>query len=152
MRVLKLHGGWYRRPNGVYFDHAYFLDPFRFAENGESIELTDPAHRDLGLPEHAVLLYPSFLKQLDVPEMLRVWEEADCALRGATRVRIIGYSLPASDGAVRALLNPLRSRADRGEAKVRVSDPNAEARARWQVLLGERVAVDDELLGGNAAD
>lgn len=148
--VLKLHGsfGWYRGPKGLYFDHAYFLDPFRFEQGGNSIEFTDPAHRDLGPPEDAVLLYPSFLKQVDEPEMLRVWDEADRALREAASVRVIGYSLPASDGAVRALLNPLRSRAERGEVEVRVSDPNAEARQRWRDLLGEKAAIDGKRLGG----
>src|SRR5437016_9706625 len=153
VRVLKLHGsfGWYRGPKGVYFDHAYFVDPFRFGQDGNWIEFTDPAHRDHGPPEDAVLLYPSFLKQVDEPEMLHVWGEADRALREAASVRLIGYSLPASDGAVRALLNPLRSRAERGEVEVRVSDPNAEARARWRVLLGQGVVVDGEHVGGEAA-
>lgn len=138
VRVLKLHGsfGWYRRPSGLYFADA-LLDLPRF-------QLTDPNNNDLvlGPPENRILLYPSFLKQLNDREMLRVWQQADRALREATQVRIVGYSLPRSDGAVRALLHPLRCRADCGEVFIHVSDPNAEARQRWQELLGENVMID----------
>lgn len=77
---------------------------------------------------------------------LRVWETTDHALREVANVRVTGYSLPASDSAARALLNPLQSRANRGGVEVRVSDPNAEGRQRWRDLLGERVTIDDERL------
>ena len=58
--------------------------------------MTDPAHPESGAgpPEKQVLLYPSFLKQLDQPDLLCVWNKADRALREATRIRIFGYSLP----------------------------------------------------------
>jgi hypothetical protein len=155
VRVLKLHGsfGWYHGSSGLYFDHTSFLDPFGFAQGRKPIELTDPNHKEPGTgpPENRVLLYPSFLKQVIAPEMLRVWEEADRALHEAARVRVIGYSLPSSDGAVRAILNPLRCRADHGEALVWISNPNAEARQRWRELLGQRVTVDDNRLGSESA-
>jgi hypothetical protein len=90
VRVLKLHGsfGWYRRSSGLYFADA-LLDSF-------SPQLTDPNQPEPGLgpPENRLLLYPSFLKQVNDREMLRVWQQADRALREATQVRIVGYSLP----------------------------------------------------------
>lgn len=43
-----------------------------FHRDGRPIQFTDPSHRDLGPPKDAVLLYPSFLKQVDELEMLRV--------------------------------------------------------------------------------
>jgi hypothetical protein len=140
VRVLKLHGsfGWYRWSSKLYFDDT-LLGPFGF--------LTDPNRPGVGPPENRVLLYPSFLKQLNDPEMLRIWQQADRALREATQVRVVGYSLPRSDGAVRALLNPLRCRADCGEVFVHVSDPHAEARQRWRELLGQSTTIDDTRLG-----
>lgn len=71
------------------------------------------------------------------------WAEADLALRAAMIVRIHGYSLPASDTGVRALLNQLRSRLERDRVEVHVSVPDREGRDRWRDFLGPGALIDD---------
>lgn len=149
--VLKLHGsfGWYRTAGGLlYFEGPEFL---RFLPDASAhhphVPWCDPMPPPIGRPTNPLLLHPSFLKQLAGSELQEIWAQADAALRAADSIRVVGYSLPPADSAVRALLNTLRWRGDRGEATIYVSDPNAEARRRWSEFLGSSARIDGEKLG-----
>src|SRR5262245_15494935 len=81
IHVLKLHGscGWHRRSaDRFYFDHYLFLDRFGFESEGEPFYFADPMHPDYDLDD-PILLYPSFLKQLDDPHLLAIWRAAHAA-------------------------------------------------------------------------
>lgn len=145
VHVLKLHGsvGWHSLPrkNSWYLRYANFLQFLPIAVRGEHLLLQDPreTERPYGWHESRVLIRPSFLKRLQSPVLQDIWRIADKYLHTADEVKIIGYSLPESDGAVRALLNPLGRRLEDGDVEVTVVDPDQEALNRWQGLLGERV-------------
>lgn len=146
--VLKLHGsfGWYSRlVGGLYFGDM-FLTEFGFERDARPLYIKDPLAPSYGPEEDPVLLYPSYLKKLDNKELQTVWQAAKRALDEADEIEIWGYSLPASDTAVRTLLNVLAFRLEQEEAAVVVHNPNAEARARWAEFLGPRVQLDDSRL------
>lgn len=90
---------------------------------------------------------PSYLKSLHTPVLQEIWQLAVEALHSADQVKIIGYSLPESDGAVRTLLNPLRSRLGGGNAQVVVVNDDPNALDRWKDLLGDRAELRREKFG-----
>ena len=92
------------------------------------------------------LLYPSFLKRIELPQLQKIWHEASVALCSADEVDIWGYSLPESDMAVRVLLNCLRFRSQAGDAQVTVHDKGDETLDRWRTFLGEKAIYKCEVL------
>jgi hypothetical protein len=100
----------------------------------------------MGPPDGFLLGYPSFLKQVRGQEMQSIWYQAARALDEAESVEVWGYSLPQSDTAVRTLLNCLTFKLTQGKVEVRVHDPLAEVRDRWQEFLGEGAKIDDVVL------
>jgi hypothetical protein len=154
VKVLKLHGsfGWLLRRNSIVFGHDEYLSYLRFSWNGTDLDLWDPQEVDsIGIPDSRVLLYPSFLKRIDVSELQRAWYRAAEALRQADQVDIWGYSLPESDTAVRTLLIVLRERSESGDLLVTIHDPKRETRERWQSFVGEKAKYRDDSLGPIAA-
>jgi hypothetical protein len=146
--VLKLHGslGWYR-----YLDELYLADDLLndfLSEEDEDMPVCDLQARKQGQgrDHDPVIAYPSFLKRLDVPEILEIWRQADTALRNANEIEIWGYSLPESDAAMRALLNPLRGKAA-GTVQIHVAG-DGRALDRWRTFL-PRATVDHAKLGLN---
>ena len=140
--VLKLHGsiGWHSSATGrVYLEHPRFLSCL-----GDGT-LMDPEAPKQGVPEDPVLLYPSFLKQLNGPVMQEIWHLAAQSLSRAKVVDVYGYSLPESDVAVRTLLNVLRFRSEAREVRMRVHDKSPDAQDRWRAFLGDKPVVDDRL-------
>jgi hypothetical protein len=139
IHVLKRHGscGWHRKIAGeFYFDHYEFLDRFGFvADGGRNVYFADPENPDYGL-DGPVLLYPSFVKQLDDQHLLTTWREAHKAVQRAELVDVYGYSLPMADGAIRVLLAPLRQRSEEGAVRIHVREMMPDAQERWRALLG----------------
>jgi hypothetical protein len=81
-------------------------------------------------------------------ERLRdIWSQAGDALASADQVDIHGYSLPASDGAARALFNQLRIRLRDGRTHVHVHDPNDAVRKNWRAFLGKAAKITADRLG-----
>lgn len=148
VQVLKLHGsfGWRRTDFGVYLDSNMLLRDFDFHFDGERIRLVDSAEPESFRDDPPLIAYPSFLKQLDHPIVDRVWRNASEALAHADSVEVWGYSLPASDGAIRALLQGVSTRVRRGELSVVVRDPSQSVLARWKALLSERIEARREQL------
>jgi hypothetical protein len=143
--VLKLHGsiGWHPSESGeIYLDHPRFLSEFDFQSNAGRVDLMDPAAPKSGPPEGSVLLYPSFLKQLNGAVMQQIWRFAAKCLENAQRIDVYGYSLPDSDVGIRALLNVLRFRSQSNEVDLRVHDPSKDAQDRWRQFLGDRACID----------
>jgi len=141
IHVLKLHGscGWHRRgAERFYFDHYQLLDWFGFVFEGEPFRFADPMHPDYDLDD-PILLYPSFVKQLDDPHLLATWRAAHAALDTTDVLDVYGYSLPKADGAVRVLLAPVRQRSEAGTVRIHVRERMADAQARWLDLLGPSI-------------
>jgi hypothetical protein len=151
--VLKLHGsvGWHRSQGGrLYFDRNHgYLQYFEYKEGGVSIPLVDP-NAPGGPSLDPVLLYPSFLKQLSGYELQLVWRKAQEALGTMECINVWGYSLPPSDVATRTLLNPVRSRLERKDVRVRVHDPSPDICARWEEFLGPLAEIDNGCLGAES--
>jgi hypothetical protein len=143
--VLKLHGsiGWHPSESGeIYLDHPRFLSEFDFQSNAGRVDLMDPAAPKSRPPEGSVLLYPSFLKQLNGAVMQQIWRFAAKCPENAQRIDVYGYSLPDSDVGIRALLNVLRFRSQSNEVDLRVHDPSKDAQDRWRQFLGDRACID----------
>jgi len=136
--VLKLHGsvGWRRDGDNVYLDSVMLLREFGFYFDGDPIELIDTLEPDFAGRDPPLIAYPSFLKQLDHPILDEVWRQAADALATADEVDVWGYSLPSSDGAIRALLQTLSVRLRRGSCSVVVHDPSETVLRRWKAFLG----------------
>ena len=152
VKVFKLHGslGWHRSTDGgtVTLSHSRFLQKLGLKDrSGRFLSLRDQAEpRGLPLGDWLVLP-PSYLKQFAVGTMQSIWAQAAHALTRAEEIHIIGYSLPASDLAIQALLNPLRLRLDGAEVSVIVNDPKPETRQRWRRLLGENAKIFEQGVG-----
>jgi len=151
IRVLKLHGsvGWYRFGDEVYFTTDFPRDFSPPEEEGvyDPLALSRGSRPDYG----PVIAYPSFLKKLDISATLKIWQQADAALRQAGEIEVWGYSLPESDSAIRVLLNPLRARLAEDQVRVSVhvpfdNIPAGETRARWKAFL-PGAQVDKQRLG-----
>jgi len=165
IRVLKLHGsyGWWTwteqaaalaGPGAIYLapgllDFLPFRGPNTLSQEGKFAYV-----HEIGLPDPAdafqtarVMAYPSFVKQIPNGHMQDIWEFAGQALAAASSLKIIGYSLPRSDAAVRALLAPARRRALRGSLEVTVINPSEAAVNAWRDFFGTRVFHDFRNVG-----
>jgi hypothetical protein len=140
IKVLKLHGsfGWNLRGHRVTFDNARFLRefPVKLPRQHPAAEIVDPDFEQIHMRDDFGFLYPSFLKRIDAPPIQTIWRRAADALAVADRVDILGYSLPASDGASRTLLHALANRAARNEVSVTVTDLSPESLHRWTQFFG----------------
>jgi hypothetical protein len=151
VKLLKLHGsfGWYLdRQNSIYLSRARFLQhlPLRHGTSEVLCEdRAEPLNQTSTQPR--ALVYPTYLKRLEYPQLQAIWSRASTALRDATEFHAIGYSLPLSDTAIRVLLNPLRGRHERGEARILVEDPDPGAQGRWKTLLGEDIDISERSIG-----
>ena len=147
VKVLKLHGstGWFRttdeEDSTLYFKYASFLQYFSLSNHLECHHADEPPPGH-GADMNPVVVFPSYLKQLDDPILQSIWDQAGTALHTATNITFIGFSLPKADVAIRALLNPVRRRLSDGMCEVTVmvaSDSQAEK--RWKRFLGDRVQI-----------
>jgi hypothetical protein len=138
--VLKLHGsyGWRSVNDRFFLDGHKYLPLFTFPLLEGSTPLRDTDEPMDYSPSDLVLLYPSFLKQVGHPVLASIWMLASEHIWKATLVEIIGYSLPVSDSAARALLLPLILRLNSGAAQVVVRDPSAHTLKRWRTFLGTK--------------
>ena len=146
VKILKLHGsfGWRRTDHGVYLDSTMLLHEFGFYFAGNPIRLRDSDEPERYEPDPPLIAYPSFLKRLDHPTVDSIWRDASEALARAESLEVWGYSLPASDGAIRALLQTVSVRARRKELDVVVYDPSQCVLKRWKRLLGDGIQVRQE--------
>ena len=147
VKVLKLHGstGWFRttdeEDSTLYFKYASFLQYFSPANHLECHHADEPPAGH-GPDMNPIVVFPSYLKQLDDPILQSIWDQAGTALHTATSITFVGFSLPKADVAIRALLNPIRRRLSDGMCEVTVlvaSDSQAEK--RWKRFLGDRVQI-----------
>ncbi len=152
VKVLKLHGsiGWHLNDGKFYLDKFNFLRYF-----GLSKGIFDVNCPHIGRPENPVMLYPSYLKQLNNLQLQQIWSQAAAALNKAKQVTFVGYSLPEADMGVRVLLNPLRVRLNMKKVEVNVvlgpkptnnTDLNARNNLieRWRSFLGDKIKFHDK--------
>lgn len=128
-KLLKLHGsiGWHQDGKGKFYLRS---DNFLQCILSNSYICDEDKPLLPRPPENEVMLYPSYLKQLENLTLLKVWGEAKKALETATSVTIVGYSLPKADVAIRALLLTLRNNKVPVEI-VSLANKKSEERARW---------------------
>lgn len=146
VKVLKLHGGtgWFRTEENagkIYLRHARYLQYFTLPGHPEihDIECPQPGH---GPDLHPVVVFPSYLKNLEDEVLQAIWDQAARALYSSDRITFVGYSLPAADVAIRALLNPIRKRLADGNCSVTaVVGDDSHAERRWKTFLGHGVIV-----------
>jgi hypothetical protein len=166
IKVLKLHGsiGWIESSDKkeIYLDETYSSHLLiRPKDNNISfskrrISLADQSTREVRsqgpkrLGEQFLIL-PSYIKQLDNTYLQSIWNQASTALKKATEVIFVGYSLPSADVAIRALLNPLRKRIEgkrisskRLKITVVIGKNDKEVENRWKQFLGEDIIVDTQ--------
>ena len=144
--VLKLHGsyGWRSVNDRFFLDGPEYLAGFTFPLLDVSTPLRDADEPTDYSPSDLVMVYPSFLKHLARPMLADIRTLASAHLWHANFVEIIGYSLPASDSAARALLLPLILRLNSGAARVVVHDPSARTLERWRAFLGSKAELRQE--------
>lgn len=152
VKVLKLHGsyGWRQKEGSseLYLKDANYLHYLPIRYSNQDIYVVDSGEPSFYQDDvKPVMVYPSFLKQLEGLQIQSVWYSAAKALDKADEIHIIGYSLPESDTAVRTLLNTVRFRLEKDVLKVIVDDPDSETRQRWGNFLGEKVILRDRSLG-----
>ena len=138
IKVLKLHGcfGWRETGSVFFLEGPEFLDVLGI-RCGQRMEPVHDANEPTTYqPSDAILAYPSYLKKLTHPALASVWQKASAAILSAKTVKVVGYSLPESDSAIRALLLPLRERLDNGAASAEIIDKSQGTLNRWKDLLG----------------
>jgi len=150
VKILKLHGslGWrYNSDDTIYFPFNKYLKSLPLPANKEPVFVRDLAEpKGTHQYDPLVVIYPSYIKHLKGEQMQRIWFQAGNAVSKAEEIRIIGYSLPESDFAVRTLLNPLRFRSQKKDVKIFVDDPDPKTRKRWRDFLGDSALIRDRCL------
>lgn len=148
--VLKLHGsfGWKTADNVFFLDGPHYLNGFPpLRAGGYEFSLRDNDEPESYIQTESVMAYPSFLKRLAHPILHQVWLSASDFLGRAESVEIVGYSLPSSDSAARALLLPLALRCRAGAIQTIVRDPSKETLDRWRDFLGSEAEYREEGIG-----
>lgn len=153
VKVLKLHGsfGWRVKESEdversgkpqIIFNYAGYLQHFPFKHKNCNYVFKDSWKGSVADFNKLALLYPSFLKRIEIPQLQKIWYEASDALRSADEVDICGYSLPESDTAVRVLFSCLRFRSQDVDVQVTVHDKSDETLERWRAFLGEKAILE----------
>lgn len=134
LRLYKLHGSlnWLgcSRCGNIYVNFARTLVTLADSKGQWST-----CHCGYG-PLRAVLVAPSFVRRYRDRNLLSVWRSAAEALRLADEYVFIGYSLPAEDIGIRALLlRSLLSRGSRSHPSTRVVSVGHDALPRYRQLI-----------------
>jgi len=87
-------------------------------------------------PLRHVIVAPSFVRNVQDPNLLSVWRSALAALRRAGRWIVVGYSLPPEDVAIRTLLlRGVHARDQRRKLEVVVVQKGVAAEARYRMMF-----------------
>ncbi|MGG2196433.1 SIR2 family protein [Paenibacillus validus] len=86
-----------------------------------------------------VLITPTMLKDYNIPELPRVWNEAFQALSTATKLVFVGYSLPPADFAIIELIKRAIHMKLRLE-EVHVIDIDRDLEDRYKKIFGNKVS------------
>jgi hypothetical protein len=87
-------------------------------------------------PLRHVIVAPSFVRNVQDPNLLSVWRSALAALRRAGRWILVGYSLPPEDVAIRTLLlRGFRARDHDRKLAVVVVQKGVDAQARYRMMF-----------------
>ncbi|HKV74111.1 MAG TPA: hypothetical protein VJN95_06305 [Gemmatimonadales bacterium] len=138
IQVLKLHGcfGWRDLDDGFFLEGNEFLSQFRFAFEGRRIQMRDMDEPTSYRPSNPIIAFPSYLKSLIHSTLFEVWRTASLVISDCSDFAAAGYSLPASDSAVRALLLPIANGARTGRVRVTIADPAKATLDTWREFLG----------------
>jgi len=135
VRFIRLHGAinWLRcRMCGFVYINQY----------GATFHQSDRSKDDYGNMCHCsavrlqrVIVAPSIVRRVDDADLQTLWKAAMEELRIANRWRILGYSLPNEDVAIRSIfIRALRGRSDAPD--IYIYERTAAPRARFQLLFG----------------
>lgn len=127
--LLKLHGSlnWARCPHCRRLFLAYFRRYRRIFD--QSCPSCENAHL---VP---VLVPPTLLKQVDIPELQRVWDRAEYFLERADTLTVIGYSFPDADLEARWLFKRAIAK-NQGQPVLTLIEPNLDVRKKVINFLG----------------
>lgn len=104
IHVLKLHGsfGWYMGGNDrLYLSRARFLQHLPLRQGKQEVAYKDSLEPNLpSVSDQPAVVYPTYLKRLEYPQIQRIWSRAVEAVCRADDFHAIGYSLPPSDTAI----------------------------------------------------
>lgn len=143
VRVLHMHGciGWYGKDlaPGPRETRIALHPEFLRRMNIDAVDVAMPETPIGPIDEQSIVLHPSFLKDYELHEqtnlsLIRLWQEASAALRNASAIYIIGYSLPRADSAALTLLITSCER-----NKVTIINRNKQAYWRLRKLLSKQV-------------
>ncbi|STX42003.1 Uncharacterised protein [Legionella donaldsonii] len=122
--IYKLHGS-----SGWRFDsesNDFFLeDLFKKYLIKEA-----PLERQSTSESEYIFITPSYLKQLDNHNLIKIWQKAYQAINTSLKLSIVGYSLPKADVAIRALLLAAIGK------EIEVIDPCRDNQEKWDVFFG----------------
>jgi hypothetical protein len=132
--ILKLHGSinWVFRGDHIWLDDQSD-NFFHLTPEEQELPLGDTAYYG------GAVIAPSYLKRPKTltPNLNLVWQQAENALRQATQVISIGYSLPDADFYVRDILRCALRHNDKSSSIQVVLPHNKEVVDRWRSLCGE---------------
>ena len=142
--IYKLHGSttWFKSDTEVTFDPIYGVS-YDGTSNVDKNQLVVDKRRFIVPPvyDKSSLLSHDTIRSL--------WRQArDTALRLASRIYVIGYSLPETDTAMHTLLWE-GSQSNNGKKEIYVIDLNPETTERYRQTLGKYYQVKDKYTGGD---
>ncbi len=149
LTLYKLHGSvsWYKPHGESNTDQIYCYCDFGMRPIGSPEKLLGDKRRFIAPPVHdkSTLLGHESMRNL--------WRQArNSALAQADNLYVIGYSLPATDVAMRTLLWESRRPRNRGEQfrkiPLYVVDVNGSLASHYEKLLGKYYTVIDAYTGG----
>ena len=97
-----------------------------------AVDSISELQKDHGKDITPAIIPPTYAKLTGYPWLREIWHQAFEALCAARAIVFIGYSMPASDGFMRALIHAaLASRTGADGPKVVVVDPDDDTRCRY---------------------
>lgn len=94
-----------------------------------------------GMADGNLLIYPSYIKQINNQIMSEIWSQAHKALQKGEVIEIVGYSLPEADQAIRSMLLSVHNcgKEIRVVNKSKDEKNKAEIRKKWRDFFGDDV-------------
>lgn len=130
-RCLELVRGQFSRPPSIEFGFEVTSDATQFSRRG-----VVPLAKLHGSSADVTIVPPTWNKNAASPSVRTAWRVAYQVLSEATQIRILGYSLPATDSYIRYLLEATAMKAPHLKAfDIACLDPTGEVQERYRRLV-----------------
>ncbi len=124
VKLLKLHGSVNWAQDDPVRDPVVFQKPEFFP--GAPYESSEDSMREVGWDSGRLLVIPTYIKTINTAFLFRLWDQAASALRSASEVTVIGYSLQPADSLARYLLGTSLLQNEQKPTIRIISNPRAE--------------------------